>query len=141
MKVKIIYSTQSGTTEYVAEVMQKHLSTLGHLADLHNVKKAEALDLNGYDAILFGAPTYENGRLESGMQKFVTSFKSDFSKYKIGVFGLGNSMYPEFCTSAQILHDWVIQQHGKVTTSPLRVDGFPEDVTPLQHWVEEFIKA
>jgi flavodoxin len=140
MNVKIIYETQTGTTQYVAEVMESVLKTLGHQVTLHSVRtKGNQPELEGFDLVLFGSPTYEDGKLENAMNVFTKTFHSDLSKYKIGVFGLGNSTYPLFCKSAEILQQWVEGQGGKVLTEPLMIDGFPDDISPISEWVKKVL--
>jgi flavodoxin len=142
MKIKIIYETQTGTTQYVAEVMQKKFATLGHQADLHSVRyNGSTPELEGYDAVLFGAPTYEDGKLETAMRVFITRFSTDLSKYKVAVFGLGNTTFPQFCVSAKILEEWVVQNKGVPSIPALKVDGFPDNVKPIEEWVEHFANS
>jgi flavodoxin I len=142
MKIKIVYETQSGTTQYVAELMQKELQALGHQADIHSVRyDGMQPDFSGYDGLLFGSPTYEDGQMENSMKVFTARTTLDLSKFKIGVFGLGNSYYPQFCTAADLLVQWVEKNQGKALTAPLKIDGFPDDVAPIQKWVGEFVAA
>ncbi len=137
MKIKIIFETQTGTTQYVAEVMQKGLTAMGHQVDLHSVRYDGAEPhLENYDVVLFGAPTYEDGKIETTMRVFLTRFTPDLSKHKVAVFGLGNSMYPQFCIAADVLKEWVEQNHGVLITPLLRIDGFPDDLGPIQEWVK-----
>jgi flavodoxin I len=139
MKIKIIFDTQTGTTQYVAELMQKKLISLGHQADLHSIRvNGDSPSLDGYEAVLFGAPTYEDGKLETSMRVFITKFSADLSSYKVAVFGLGNSSYPQFCTSAKILEDFVIKNNGKPTQPALKIDGFPDDTKSIEEWVTTF---
>jgi flavodoxin len=134
----LVFDTQTGTTQYVAEVMQNEFAQLGHTVDLHSVKY-DGMDpkIEGYDAVLFGAPTYEDGKLEASMQVFTARTTLDLSKYKIAVFGLGNSFYPQFCFSADILQKWVEKNNGKVILPPLKIDGFPDKLQPIQEWVKQ----
>ena len=142
MKIKIIYETQTGTTQYVAESMQKKLASFGHQVDLHSVRMhGPTPDLNGYDVVLFGAPTYEDGKLETTMRVFITQFSADLSKFKVAVFGLGNSLYPQFCTAASILEEWVKKNNGTVIVPPLKIDGFPDDLIAIEQWTEGVDKA
>ena len=139
MKVKIIYETQTGTTQYVAEEMKKQFQKLGHEAVLHSVRyDGPNPEVEGFDALLFGAPTYEDGKLETTMRVFIARFSADLSKYKVAVFGLGNSSYPQFCTSAKILEEWVVSNKGTVAIPALKIDGFPDDLQPIQKWVDQF---
>jgi len=138
MRVLIVYETLTGTTQYVAEVMQTKLGELGHQSDLHSVRyQGQTPEFKNYQLIIFGAPTYDDGKLEQGMRVFITKCKEDLSAMKVAVFGLGNSSYPQFCTAATVLEDWVIQQHGHVQIPTLKIDGFPDDVSPIQDWIVE----
>jgi flavodoxin I len=142
MKVVIVYETLTGTTQYVAEVMKDTLVEHGHTVDLHSVRyqglEPKILD---YDVILFGAPTYEDGKLEQGMRNFIARCKENLAAKKVAVFGLGNSTYPQFCVSAQILEDWVIKQSGTPLIPTLKVDGFPDDISPITTWIHQLDEA
>lgn len=142
MRVLIVYETLTGTTQYVAEVMQTKLAELGHQTDLHSVRyQGQDPDFSKYQMVLFGAPTYDDGKLEQGMRVFIAKCKADLSQLKVAIFGLGNSSYPQFCTSATVLEEWVTQQHGHVQIPSLKVDGFPDDVSPIQDWIVELDKS
>jgi flavodoxin I len=142
MKVKIIYGTLSGTTQYVAEAIQKKLAISGHQVDLYSTRtEKENPMLDGYEVILFGAPTYEDGRLESRTQEFIEKYVVDLSKFKVGVFGLGSSMYSHFCSSAKILEEWVTKNKGQLIIPALKIDGFPDDLTAIEQWAEQVAKA
>jgi len=138
MNILIVFETQNGSTQYVSEVIQKQFQDLGHQVTLHGVK-AQGMSpvLDGYDLLLFGAPTYEDGKLENSMRVFVARNNPDFSQKKVAVFGLGNSFYPQFCTSAQILADWVKKNKGNLLVEPLKIDGFPDNLQPIQAWIEQ----
>lgn len=138
MKILIVYETLTGTTQYVAELMSDRLTELGHQVTLHSVRyQGNQPELASFDVLIFGAPTYDDGKLEQGMKVFITKTKFDFSPKKVAVFGLGNSTYPQFCTAADILSDWVRQQQGQLLLPTLKVDGFPDDTSPILDWVTE----
>ena len=138
MNILIVYETQNGTTQYVAETIQKQLQELGHTATLHSVRvQGMEPKLDQYDAVLFGAPTYEDGKLENTMRVYTAKTSTDFSQKKVAVFGLGNSFYPQFCTSASLLAEWVQKNKGVVLLDPLKIDGFPDNLEPIQTWVKQ----
>ncbi len=138
MKIKIVYETETGTTQYVAEVIQKKLIELGHQVDIHSIH-FQGMDpkLEEYQAVLFGGPTYEEGSLESSMKEFIDQYNHDLSKHKVAVFGLGSRSYGYFCNSATILEEWVKKNGGTPVIPALRIDGFPEDLTPIDAWTVE----
>ncbi len=138
MNILVVFETQNGTTQYVAEVIQKQFQDLGHQVTLHGVKaQGMTPPMMDYDVILFGAPTYEDGKLENSMRVFIARNNPDFSQKKVAVFGLGNRFYPQFCISAQILADWVTKNKGTLLVEPLKIDGFPDNLAPLQSWIAQ----
>ena len=138
MKIKIDFETQTGTTQYVAETIQKKLQELGHEVDIHSVRFNGANpEVEKYQAVLFGAPTYDDGLLERGMRVFITRYNPNLSQLKVAVFGLGSKMYPQFCKAADFLEEWVGKNQGKSIVPALRVDGFPDDLTPIEAWVQQ----
>jgi len=138
MKIKIIYETETGTTQYVAEVMQKKLMSLGHMVEVHSIHfQGMEPHINDYDVLLFGSPTYEEGRLENSMQEFINQFNGELSHRKNAVFGLGSRSYTFFCNSVNILEEWVQKRGGTLLLPSLRIDGFPEDLTQIEKWVSE----
>ncbi len=141
MKIQIIFSTEVGTTKYVAERIQKTLTELGHQADVYEV----GIDgyqpvLEGYDLQILGSPTYYGGQLETKMAQFVIKFNPDFSHTQVAVFSLGDRNYQDFCGSADILEKWVSDHGGKVVVPSLKIDGYPDDLVPISAWVTGLVK-
>ncbi len=142
MNIKIVYETQNGTTQYVAETILHQLQAAGHQVYLHSIKYDGAQpNLDGMDLILVGAPTYDDGKLEKTMLEFIQSFQVDFTNRKVAVFGLGNSTYPLFCRAADILEEWVRSKGGAPLVSTLRVDGFPDELQPIIEWTKQLQAA
>lgn len=142
MHIKIIYETQTGTTQYVAEVIRDQLQAAGHTVYLHTLKyDGMQPSLEAMDAVLFGGPTYDDGKLEKTLRECITNFQPNLSAYKVAVFGLGNRNYPQFCTSADILEDWVRSCGGTPLVAPLRVDAFPDDLTEITVYVQSLLRA
>lgn len=141
MKILIVYETQNGTTQYVAEVIEKQFQDATHQVTLHSIH-AQGLkpDMSSYDVILFGAPTYEDGKLEAAMRTYISQDNPDLSQKKVAVFGLGNSFYPQFCYSAQILADWVTENKGTLLVENLKIDGFPDNLEPIHSWVKQILQ-
>jgi len=141
MKTLIIYETQAGTTQYVATLIQQELLGLGQEAELHQVSVDGSPNLDAYQTVIFGAPTYGHGNVDFKMADFLATFKPDLAGKNVAVFGLGESSYDVFCAAADILNQWV-QTHGaKPLVSPLKIDGYPADIPVLKKWVAEFMAA
>ena len=57
--VLIVYFSKTGTTETMAQYIAEGVRIAGHTADVHRVSDVMSeKDLQGYDAYLFGCPTY-----------------------------------------------------------------------------------
>jgi flavodoxin len=58
-KVLVVYLSASGTTELMAEYVAEGVRIAGHEADVRKTAEiAGSRDLAGYDAYIFGCPTY-----------------------------------------------------------------------------------
>jgi flavorubredoxin len=67
-KALVVYSTRTGETQNIAELIAEGIRMTGaeaKVTDVTQVKKE--VDLEGYDAYVFGSPTY-HGQMMQGMQ-------------------------------------------------------------------------
>lgn len=87
-KALIVYATRTGETENIGKLIAEGLRFSGVDVD---IKKAgdikEAAELNGYDALVFGAPTY-HGEMIQGMKTFLfLAEQADLEGKAGGAFG------------------------------------------------------
>lgn len=142
MTIKIIYETQTGTTQYVAELAEKELQNAGHQVQMHSILKSGMTpDFSGVDVVILGAPTYDDGFLETHMRDFVETFSVDLAPYKVAVFALGARSYPQFCKAAYYLEEWISKNNGKVIVPTLQIDGFPDDTKQIEEWTKSVLAA
>jgi flavodoxin I len=94
-KIGIFYGSTEGNTEEVAEKIQEALGS--DVADVYNVDSATSDDLEQYDTLIFGCPTWEIGELQEDWETFIDVLDDvDFSGKKVGFFGLGDADgYPD----------------------------------------------
>ena len=65
-KVLVVYFSNSGTTGRMADYVAEGVRIAGHQADVRKTSEiASAQDLAGYDAYIFGCPTYHLDMPES----------------------------------------------------------------------------
>jgi flavodoxin I len=136
MKILILFSTMMGTTEEVAKRIQKNLMASGNQIDLYNVFDNPEIDFAEYDVLIMGAPTYDEG-LEINMKQYIDQQNPNLSKQKIAIFGLGDKMYPQYCTSVDILEKWVTKNSGKLSIESLRIDGYPLTMAFIDGWAKQ----
>jgi flavorubredoxin len=87
-KALIVYATRSGQTRSIAEFVAEGIRFTGCEAEVVNVSKIHNdKDLKGYDAYVFGSPTY-HGDMVPALKNFLfIASKADLSGKLGGAFG------------------------------------------------------
>jgi flavorubredoxin len=87
-KALIVYGTRAGGTQQIAELIGEGIRFAGHQATVANIKeiKTEA-DLEGYDAYVFGAPTYHGEMLQAMKTFLFLAEKANLAGKVGGAFG------------------------------------------------------
>ncbi|MDY6951943.1 MAG: flavodoxin domain-containing protein [Thermodesulfobacteriota bacterium] len=87
-KVLICYDSRTGNTEKMAEYVAEGVRIVGHEAGLMRIGAIKShKDLEGYDAYVFGCPTYHRD-ITNGMKTFLFLAQKAGLKGKVaGAFG------------------------------------------------------
>lgn len=87
-KVLIVYATRTGETERIAELIAEGIRMSGHEAELAKVTQIKKEDdLKGFDAVVFGSPTY-HGEMVQGMKTLLfMAEKAELTGKVGGAFG------------------------------------------------------
>ena len=83
-KALIVYATRTGETEKIGNLIAEGIRFSGHEADVvksTDIKKED--DLNGYDAVVFGSPTY-HGEMVQGMKTLLFMAEKAQLENKVG---------------------------------------------------------
>ena len=83
-KTLIVYATRTGETEKIGNIIAEGIRFSGHEADvvkITEIKKEE--DLKGYDAVVFGSPTY-HGEMVQGMKTLLFMAEKAELEGKVG---------------------------------------------------------
>jgi flavorubredoxin len=87
-KALIIYATRTGDTQQIAELIAEGLRFSGHQAEVLNVKDVRSeTDLAGYDAYVFGSPTYHGEMLQAMKTFLFLAAKAELDGKIGGAFG------------------------------------------------------
>ena len=114
-KISIIFGSDTGTTDFVANVLSEKLGS--DKVDLLEVNNIVPDDFLKYDIILMGVPTWHVGELQSDWDYFFPKFKKiNFSGIKVAFFGLGDQLgYPDtFVDGIGILGEIVLKNGGDI---------------------------
>jgi len=87
-KTLIVYATRTGDTRKIGEIVAEGLRSSGQQVNVVDVKdvKTEA-DLNGYDAYVFGSPTYHGDMMQAMKTFLFLAEKADLAQKVGGAFG------------------------------------------------------
>lgn len=97
-KVAIIYWSNAGNVEVLAEKIYSGSKEAGAEVSIKLVKDAKVSDVMGADAVAFGSPSYDNNRIEQKeMEPFINQFKLLANNNKplvlFGSFGWDNGEF------------------------------------------------
>jgi len=88
-KVLIVYFSEGGTVESMAEFIGEGIRIAGHEADLKKVSEIKSgSDLQGYDGYVFGCPTYYSDVPEAMKEFLVTAESADLEGKAGGAFSV-----------------------------------------------------
>lgn len=114
-KVALIYGSDTGSTEYISEIIAEKLA-LENL-DFKDVVTMKPPDFAEYDIMIMGIPTWYIGELQTDWDDFFEEFKTiDFTGKKVAFYGLGDQYgYPDnFQDGLGILAEVVLDNGGEL---------------------------
>jgi flavodoxin I len=107
--IGLFYGSDSGSTESVAGKIEALLGK--EQVQTHDVGHAEVTELEEYQYLILGIPTYDEGELQSDWGVFLEDILAvNFANKKVALFGLGDQLgYGEWYLDAMgILHDKLV---------------------------------
>jgi flavodoxin I len=124
-KIGLFYGTQTGTTQTVAELIQKEFGG-DSVVELHDVSSAEPSDFEGYECLIIGCPTWNVGELQSDWEGFYDELDAiAFDGKKVAYFGAGDQVgYADNFQDAMGILEEKISSLGATTVGYWSVDGY-----------------
>ena len=138
-KAIIVYGSETGNTESVAEVIAAALEDANFRITLKEVTQASVNELADNDLILLGSSTWgdEEKELQGDMVDFYDDLEgTDLSGKSAAAFGCGDSDYTHFCGAVDLLEERLEQIGATLLDEGLRIDGDPDD-DDAQEWAKQ----
>lgn len=113
--IGIFFGSDTGNTENVAKMIQAQLSA--HTVEIHDIAKSSQQDLEKYDFLLLGIPTWYYGEAQCDWDDFFPTLESmDFSGKTVALFGCGDQEdYAEyFCDAMGTLRDIIVPRGATI---------------------------
>lgn len=108
MSVVILYGTETGTGESIADAIADVLAT-DHDPSIYDMSEFAVEDLDPADFLVTICSTYGEGELPTGAEPFaeeLTEVDPDLAGLRFAVFGLGDTVYGEtFNRGGEIIAD------------------------------------
>ena len=145
MNIVILYASLTGYTEYIADQIKMYLSRLGHKTVCFDVDSIH--EIPSGDLLLFGCSTYHSGDLNPIAEQFLERFAKErmsIPSTKVAVFGLGESIYPEFCTSTELATEFFESQQCQVIKPGLKIDMLQpqsENQKEIELWIDNVLDS
>lgn len=144
-KFLVIYTSTTGNTEIMADVIGRYLINTGKEVEIKtfDVDPVYANDLYNYDAVLIGTPTWFNGELPYEVEDFLDDLEDCNISGKIfGVFGSADSLYDTYGQAIDTLADQLVVLGGDVLTERLKVDLTPNDsdLMTCEQWADQLLQ-
>ncbi|TDK41149.1 flavodoxin domain-containing protein [Antarcticimicrobium luteum] len=114
MKITILYGTETGNAEMLAEDIQSELEG-GHDVDCLNLSDMAPSDFDASRLFLLVCSTYGDGELPASAQPFAEAMAAeqpDLSALHFAIFGLGDSEYDETFNHGPKKLAELMQAHG-----------------------------
>jgi len=126
MKAAVIYTSVTGNTSTLAEMIQEKMEQRAIQTDLIPVEQFRLDQLRAYDIITVGSYTWDSGELPMEMEELYEAFETEDVKHTItGVFGTGDSFFPHFCGAVDLFKDMLFVHTNLAVT--LKVELMPQD--------------
>lgn len=133
MRALILFGTNSGGTQEVAELVAEVLRSRRHRVMVARASEVEPARLANHDLVVFGSCTWElvtskgssEGQLSEDFIAFVKKVSGrTFPSQRFAVFALGDRRYLRFCAAADHLEALVAKLQGTKIGPTLRIDGY-----------------
>ncbi|NKN32795.1 flavodoxin [Marichromatium bheemlicum] len=112
-QIGLFFATDTGTTEIIAERIQRHHFSPETLA-LHPLDETDATVVNAHHALIFGTPTVGYGDAPYALERFLDQLDAvEFGDRPVALFGLGDQMgYPDVFVDALGMFHAELQARG-----------------------------
>jgi flavodoxin I len=135
-KIGLFYGTDTGNTEEVSkQIIEKLEAVLGEgSVDLHEIYQKKKEDMEPYDYLIIGMPTWYDGELQGDWEEYLPEFESvDFHGKKVAFFGLGDQYgYASyFCDAIGVFAD-IAEANGADLCGMWPTKGYEHDFSKAE---------
>ena len=122
--VGLFFGSDTGNTEAVAGMIQKELGS--HLVEVHDIAKSTKADIDSFDLLILGIPTWYYGESQADWDDFFPELEEiDFSSKLVAIFGCGDQEdYAEYFLDAMGTLRDLVEARGATIIGHWPTDGY-----------------
>lgn len=130
----IVWASQSGNAQQLAQQLHQQLINAGHTAQCFPLEQLSNTQLQNSTQIIFIVSTFGEGEAPEHARLFLRNLSTDchLQHLNIQVLGLGDHRYPNFCKFAEQLQSRLVAQGAKLSLPLVTVDNMQAE--QLAHW-------
>ncbi|ALJ19599.1 diflavin oxidoreductase [Microbacterium sp. No. 7] len=141
LTVDVLFGSQTGTSEFLAEDLAAAIRERGMGATLRALDDITPDDLPGMPYVLVVTSTYGEGEMPDNAELFWEAFAADtaprLDEVRFGVLALGDSGYDDFCQAGRLI-DLRFEQLGATRMLP-RVDCDVDHESASGAWIGDVV--
>lgn len=141
MSVKILYGTETGNSESLANQAFEVLKKNGIDSEVLNMEDVSLNDLKGYKNVLIITSTWGDGDAPSNAADLLEELNSEQSspltELSYAVFGIGESIYDNFCQAAIDFDEILAKLGGKRLEEVQKSED--DNEANLDKWINSLI--
>jgi flavodoxin I len=124
-RIGLFFGTQTGNTQTIAEEIQKALGGES-IVTLHDASKTETSDLEEYETLIIGCPTWNTGEMQSDWEELYDQLDEvDFNGKTVAYFSPGDQVgYADNFQDAMGMLEEKISSLGGKTVGHWPIDGY-----------------
>jgi len=135
-KVGLFYGTDTGNTERISKQIKEKLEArLGSgNVEIKEIYKKKKEDMEAYDYLILGMPTWYDGELQGDWEEFIPEMKQvNFKEKKVAFFGLGDQYgYAAYFCDALGVFAEMAESGGAQLVGFWPVKGYEHDFSKAQ---------
>lgn len=123
--IGIFFGSDTGNTENIAKMIQEKLGG-ADIAEIHDIAKSSKEDIEAFDILLFGIPTWYYGEAQCDWDDFFPTLEEiDFDSKLVAIFGCGDQEdYAEYFCDAMGTVKEIIEPKGASIIGHWPTEGY-----------------
>lgn len=136
-RLAIVYSSVTGNTEKLAEMVQEAAQNQGITIELYPVDEFPLSQLQWLDVVMIGTYTWGSGEIPEEMHSLYQAIeKLGRKELRTAVFGTGDSFFAEFCGAVDRFRDMLYVKTQLVATLKVELTPQPSDEARCEKLIE-----